>query len=134
VLPPGQAALRPAIQRVGADVLVAGELPVDSSGVQVPSGSGDQAAALEIGTRLALFHGVPLHVRDGVGRRTRNQLDRLGVDVREDDGGAPISTDAGAERAGVAAIVFAGDRDRVPLTESLDSWLDTTPVVPLSSI
>jgi hypothetical protein len=34
----------------------------------------------------------------------------------------------------VAAIVQPGDRDRVPLTESLDVWLDTTPVVPLSSI
>lgn len=135
VLPSTQVDLAPAIRRGGADVLLAGALPVDSGGVQVAGGSGgDDAAALEIGTRLALFHRVPLHVRDGVGRRTRNQLDRLGVDVRTDDGGAEVSTDPHADRAGVAAIVFAGDRDRVPLTESLDSWLDTTPVVPLSSI
>jgi len=135
VLPSALRDLAPAIRRSGADVLVAGGLPVDSAGVQVEGGSGgDEQAALEIGARLALFHGVPLHVRRGLGRRAAQQLDRLGVDVRSDDAGAPISTDPSADRAGVAAIVQPGDRDRVPLTESLDSWLDTTPVVPLSSI
>ena len=135
VLPPGMRDLAPAIRRSGADVLVVGGVPVDSAGVQVEGGSGsDDQAALEIGARLALFHGVPLHVRGGLGRRASQQLDRLGVDVRSDDAGAPISTEPAADRAGVAAIVQPGDRDRVPLTESLDAWLDTTPVVPLSSI
>jgi Kef-type K+ transport system membrane component KefB len=135
VLPAARRDLAPAIRRGGADVLVAGALPVDSAGVQVEGGSGkDEQAALEIGARLALFHGVPLHVRGGLGRRPRQQLDRLGVEVRSDDAGAPISTDPAADRAYVAAIVAPGERDRVPLTESLDAWLDTTPVVPLSSI
>jgi hypothetical protein len=135
VLPPALRGLAPAIRRSGADVLVPGGMPVDSAGVQVEGGSGrDELAALEIGTRLALFHGVPLHVRGGLGRRAARQLDRLGVDVRADDAGAPISTSPTADRAGAAAIVQPGDRDRVPLTESLDAWLDTNPVVPLSSI
>ena len=95
VLPTSMLDLAPAIRRAGADVLVAGGASVDAAGVFVDGSrsGGDEQAALEIGARLALYHRVPLHVRGGVGRRARRQLDRLGVDVRDDDSGARISTD-----------------------------------------
>ena len=35
-----------------------------------------------------------------------------------------ISTDPAAPRGDVAVMVEAGDRDRAPLLESLDAWLD----------
>lgn len=135
VLPPTKLDLAPAIRRTGADVLVAGAASIDAAGVQVVGGSsGDEQAALEIGARLALYHRVPLHVSGGVGRRARKALDRLGVDVREDDAGAVVTVDTGADRGSVAAIVEAGDRDRLPLIESLDTWMETEEIVPLSSI
>jgi Kef-type K+ transport system membrane component KefB len=135
VLPPTMHDLGPAIRRNGADVLLVGGAPIGEAGLQVEGGRGNsELAALEIGSRLALYHRVPLHVRGGLGRRARQQLDRLGVDVREDDGGLLVTTDAGAQRGDIAAVVEAGDRDRVPLTESLDAWLDAEEIVPLSSI
>ena len=45
-----------------------------------------------------------------------------------------ISADLGADRAGVAAVVESGERDRVALTESLETWLETEEITPLSSI
>ena len=72
VLPPKLLSMAPAVRRAGADVIVAGATPIGAAGVQVRGGSdADDQAALEVGTRLALFHRVPLHVSGGVGRRAR---------------------------------------------------------------
>lgn len=135
VLPPDGAALGDAIRASGADTLIAGDAEVGEAGVGVPGGGGDNAlAALEIGARLALYHRVPLHVAGNLGRRSRAQLVRLGVEVSAVDGGAPVTNDPSAALGEVAVVVQAGERDRLPLTESLDAWLDQPPIGALSSL
>jgi hypothetical protein len=123
---PSRRELTPPLTEIGADVVVVGGALDLASGVAAPGGSGnDDRAALELATRLALHHDVPLRV-EGAGARVNRQLKHLGVRSGTDGVaiGAPGST----------VEVHAGARDRLSLTERLGRWRVGDVVEPLSSI
>jgi hypothetical protein len=130
--------LAAAIVDGGTDVLVAdpavgiGDV---SGGLQVRSPGGrDEPAAVEVAARLALHLGVPLSL-DGAGSgRTRRELTRLGVRFTGSRAGAHVA--AGLDEGGDATVVRvrAGNRDRAPIGERLQTWQDVAPVVPLTTL
>ncbi|MBM3684204.1 MAG: cation/H(+) antiporter [Actinobacteria bacterium] len=120
----------------GTDAVVVGG-PVPTAGtIGAPGGGGNaDRAALEVAARLALHHGLPLHVEGGGGRLLRG-LRSLGVravDTAGTDTEGHLVVVAGDGGATAALRVHPGARDRVAITERLGRWRPGDTVIPLSS-
>lgn len=115
----------------GAD-LVTVHGPLEwSQGLCVVGGSSrTERAATELGVRLALHAGVPVHIVTA-SERLRRRLQHLGVALAVDRAPAALAV-TGTSDDGVLRVE-AGDRDRPSIHERLGPWRVGEVLTPLSS-
>lgn len=115
------------IRHLGSDVIEADRPLGAVTSVEVCSGTSNvELASIEMAVRIALFEGVPLHVTGGLSGRQAKQIDALGVDRVTVAAAGALTVGAAA---GNAVLVHPGERDRVPLSEALESWVRTEPLI-----
>ncbi len=115
------------IRHLGSDVIEADRPLGAVTSVEVCSGTSNaDLASIEMAVRIALFEDVPLHVTGGLSGRQANQIDALGVHrvTATIDGALTVGS-----ATGNAVVIHPGERDRVPLSEALESWVRTEPLI-----
>ncbi len=133
VLDRADESLREALLGSGSDVLIPSATLQGIAGVTAASGgSNDDLAALETAVRIALHADIPLVTAGGRSGRVSKQLRTLGVtSVGAGKVDGTLVTLGKGTDATVA--VYAGERDRIPLTDSLAGWIPKEPLI-LSSL
>lgn len=128
VLDPADAAMSAAVRHTGSDVLIpSGPIKGIDAVIAPTGGSNADLASMELAARIALHADIALIAEGGASGRTAKQLRALGVTV------APAAS-TGENRitiggAGSTVVVEPGERDRVPLTDTLSTWTVKEPLV-----
>lgn len=117
------------LRRTGSDVIQVSATIDGIAGVSAKPGSSNaELAAVEMAVRVALHAEVPLVLLGGSSGRLAKQLRTLGVTVADAaDVDGTVAT-VGADSASAIAIV-PGERDRIPLTDTLVAWIPKEPLV-----